>query len=111
MYTNQAFWTAAHYRLAVVVVIINNASYRILKQRTHAFDGISAQTGRFVGMDLEHPRIDFLGLAQALGVPGERVKKAAEVVPALSRALVRGGPSSIIDVAVDGSFLPQGKRS
>src|SRR5256885_1308681 len=30
MYTNQALWTAAHESLAVVYVIFNNASYRIL---------------------------------------------------------------------------------
>src|SRR5439155_7153 len=33
MYTNQALWTAARESLAVVYVIFNNASYRILKQR------------------------------------------------------------------------------
>lgn len=110
MYTNQALWTAAHYNLGVVVVIINNASYRILKQRTYALKGISAQTGRYVGMDLEHPRIDFIGMAQALGVPGERVEKAAEIGPALLRALAQGGPS-LIDVEVDGAFLPEDGRS
>src|SRR5262245_21147035 len=30
MYTCQALWTAAHYRLAVVFVILNNRAYRIL---------------------------------------------------------------------------------
>jgi benzoylformate decarboxylase len=109
MYTNQALWTAAHYQLGVVVVIINNGSYRILKQRTHALKGISAQTGRYVGMDLERPRIDFVGLAQALGVPGERIVRAAEIGPTLSQALARGGPS-LIDVEVDGAFLPQERR-
>lgn len=109
MYTNQALWTAAHYNLGVVFVIINNASYRILKQRTHALKGTSAHTGRYVGMDLERPRIDFIGLAKALGVPGERVEKAPEIGPALSRALARGGPS-LVDVEVDGSFLPQDRR-
>ena len=109
MYTNQALWTAAHYHLSVVIVIINNASYRILKVRTHALKGISAQTGRYVGMDLEQPRIDFVGLAQALGVPAERVEKTAEFAPALAQALARSGPS-LIDVEVDGSFLPREKR-
>jgi len=109
MYTNQALWTAAHYHLSVVAVIINNASYRILKQRTHALKDISARTGRYVGMDLERPRIDFIGLARALGVPGERVEKAADIGPALSRALAGGGPS-LIDVEIDGSFLPQARR-
>ena len=109
MYTNQALWTAAHYQIGVVVLIINNASYRILKLRTHALKGISAQTGHFVGMDLERPRIDFVGLAQSLGVPAERVDKVEEISAALTHALARGGPS-LIDVEVDGSFLPKDRR-
>jgi benzoylformate decarboxylase len=109
MYTNQALWTAAHYQIGVAVLIINNASYRILKQRTHALKGISAQTGHYVGMDLERPRIDFVGLAQSLGVPAERVDKAAEIGPALAHALAQGGPS-LIEVEVDGSFVPKDKR-
>src|SRR5438876_3597670 len=53
MYTNQALWTAARESLAVVYVIFNNASYRILKQRTRALKGFSAEDDRYVGMDLE----------------------------------------------------------
>src|SRR5947209_12220766 len=41
MYTNQALWTAARESLAVVCVIFNNTSYRILKQRTKALKGFS----------------------------------------------------------------------
>src|SRR5262249_33123162 len=51
MYTNQAFWTAAHDSIPVVYVIFNNASYRILKQRTLALKGFSAIDDRYVGMD------------------------------------------------------------
>src|SRR5213079_1169392 len=84
MYTNQALWTAAREPLAVVYVIFNNASYRILKQRTRALKGFSAEDDRYVGMDLE-PLIDFVGMARALGVPGERLDKAPEIAPALDR--------------------------
>jgi thiamine pyrophosphate-dependent acetolactate synthase large subunit-like protein len=44
MYTNQALWTAARESLAVVYVIFNNTSYRILKQQTKALKGFSART-------------------------------------------------------------------
>jgi benzoylformate decarboxylase len=103
MYTNQALWTAAHESLAVVVVIFNNTSYRILKQRTHALKGFSAQDDRYVGMDLERPFIDFVGLARSLGVPGEPVEKAADVPAALGRGLRSGGPY-LIDARIDPSF-------
>lgn len=105
MYTNQAFWTAAHERLAVVFVIINNRGYRILKQRTHALKGFSAEDDRYVAMDLDRPFIDFVGLAHSLGVPGERVEKAAEIGAALARGLASGGPY-LLDVQVDPAFKP-----
>jgi benzoylformate decarboxylase len=102
MYTNQALWTAARESLAVVHVIFNNQSYRILKQRTHALKGFSFEDDRYVGMDL-HPAIDFVGLARSLGVPGERVEKAPDVAPALGRGLASGGPY-LIDARLDASF-------
>jgi benzoylformate decarboxylase len=103
MYTNQALWTAAHESLAVVYVIFNNASYRILKQRTRALKGFSAEDDRYVAMDLDRPLIDFIGMARALGVPGERVEKAADVGGALGRGLASGGPY-LLDVRIDPSF-------
>jgi benzoylformate decarboxylase len=69
MYTNQALWTAARESLAVVYVIFNNTSYRILKQRTKALKGFSAEDDHYVAMDLDRPQIDFVGLARSLGVP------------------------------------------
>jgi benzoylformate decarboxylase len=103
MYTNQALWTAARESLAVVYVILNNSSYRILKQRTHALKGFSAEDDVYVAMDLDKPLIDYVGLAKSLGVPGQRVEKTADVGPAVARALASGGPA-LIDVHLDRSF-------
>jgi len=105
MYTNQALWTAARERLAVVFVILNNRSYRILKQRVHALKGFAAQDDVYVGMDLENPLIDFVGLARALGVQAERVEKCQEVGPALARGLAAGSPY-LLDIQVDSTFKP-----
>ncbi len=103
MYTNQAFWTAAHDAIPVVYVIFNNASYRILKQRTLALKGFSFEDDRYVAMDLVNPAIDYVGLARSLGVPGELVEKTADAAPALRRGLASGGPY-LIDARIDGSF-------
>jgi benzoylformate decarboxylase len=47
MYTIQALWTAANERLGgLVFVILDNGSYRILKQRTNLLRGHASQTGR-----------------------------------------------------------------
>jgi benzoylformate decarboxylase len=90
----------------VTFVILNNSSYRILKQRTHAMKGLAAQTDRYVAMDLDDPRVDFVRLAESMGVSAERIEKAAEVAPALDRALASTGPT-LLDVELDRTFKLQ----
>jgi benzoylformate decarboxylase len=102
MYTNQALWTAARENLAIVYVIFNNASYRILKQRTHALKGYSMEDDVYVGMDLT-PHIDYIGMAKAFGVPGERIEKTSDVAAAMKRGLTSNGPY-LIDVKIDPTF-------
>ena len=92
MYTNQALWTAARESIPVVIVVFNNACYRILKQRVLSLKGFSACDDTFVGMDLDRPLIDHVGLARSLGVPGERVERTQDVAPAIRRGLKSGGP-------------------
>ncbi|HZS35140.1 MAG TPA: thiamine pyrophosphate-binding protein [Methylomirabilota bacterium] len=103
MYTCQALWTAARYRVPVVLIILNNASYRILKQRIHAMKGVAAQTDRYIAMDLDDPRVDFVGLAGALGIEGERIDRAAGLGPAVQRATAAGRPV-LLDVQLDPAF-------
>src|SRR5579864_787045 len=105
MYTCQALWTAAHERIGVVFVILNNSSYRILKQRVHALHGHAAQSDTYVGMDLIDPPIDFTGLARSLGVRAERTRTVAETTDLIADAIAVGTPM-LIDVALDRAFRP-----
>jgi benzoylformate decarboxylase len=99
MYTIQALWTAAHLKLPITYLIPNNRSYRILKERLKARSG----QNQFVGMDLRDPEIDFVGLAQSMGVPARRITDPNDIVPAL-RAAVAGGVPSLLDVSVADGF-------
>ncbi|MDE2516037.1 MAG: thiamine pyrophosphate-binding protein [Rhodospirillales bacterium] len=105
MYTIQALWTAAHEKLSMVFVIINNASYRILKQRTHAMQALAAQHDLYVGMDLTEPRIDYVQVAHGLGVAAQRAGTLAEFRAMLQAGLHAEGPL-LIDVAVDRNWKP-----
>lgn len=100
MYTAQALWTAAHERVAIIVVILNNRSYRILKQRLLALGGIACRSNRFPGTDLSDPPISFTGLARSLGVAAYSATTLAEAVTALGTALVANAPS-LIEVEID----------
>jgi benzoylformate decarboxylase len=97
MYSIQALWTAAHHKLPLTVVIVNNGGYRIIKQRLLAFHG----DDHYVGMDFVDPRVDFTGMAKALGLEAMRITDASELKPKLSSAFNSRGPK-LIEVMVDG---------
>jgi benzoylformate decarboxylase len=105
MYTIQGLWTAAHEKLSMVFVIINNSSYRILKQRVNAMQGLAAQTDTYVGMDLVEPAVDFVAVARGLGLTAHRATTIAEVKDLLAAALRFDGPT-LIDVTVDRNWKP-----
>jgi len=105
MYTCQALWTAAHERIAVVFVILNNTSYRILKQRLTAQRGLAAQVDRFVGMELLDPAIDYVGLARSLGVAAERAKNLKETTDLIAQG-VRSSAPLLIDVPMERNYKP-----
>jgi benzoylformate decarboxylase len=98
MYSIQALWTAAHHKLNLTVIIVNNGGYRIIKQRLLAFHG----DDHYVGMDFVDPKVDFTALAQSLGMPAVRVTQPGEIAPALKLAFGRPGPK-LIEVVVDGT--------
>ena len=50
-----------------------------------------------------NPRIDYVGMAKALGVPGELVEKGMDIGSAVKRGLASGGPY-LVDVHIDGTF-------
>ena len=105
MYTIQGLWTAARENLRMVFVIINNYSYRILKQRTNAMKGLAAQADLYVGMDLDRPRVDFVSVARGLGLTAVQAKTLSDFDDLLTAALKHDGPT-LIDVEVDRSWKP-----
>ena len=98
MYSIQALWTAAHHKLPLSVVIVNNGGYRIIKQRLLSFHG----DDHFVGMDFADPPVDFSGLARALGLEAIRITEAKDVPAALKSAFAKPG-AKLIEVVVDGT--------
>jgi benzoylformate decarboxylase len=102
MYAPQALWTAAHYALPVTYVVVNNASYAILKSGMLSLGLPAAKRGVFPGMDLVGPEIDYVALARSMGVLAERVDRPAALREALTRALRHPGPA-LVDVAIDRS--------
>jgi acetolactate synthase-1/2/3 large subunit len=95
MYTPQTLWTMAREDLDVIVVILANRRYRILDiemRRTGAGEAGPA-AGRM--LDLGSPGLDWVKLAEGMGVPGWLAGTTAAFAEAFREALTRRGPSLI----------------
>jgi benzoylformate decarboxylase len=99
MYSIQALWTAAHHKLPLTVVIVNNGGYRIIKQRLLSFHG----DDHFVGMDFADPAVDFTGMARALGLEAMRITDPGELAQTLASTFAKPG-AKLIEVMVDGTL-------
>lgn len=99
MYGIQGLWTAAHLKLPITYVIAHNRGYRIIKERLVSMQGCD----QFIGMDMTDPTIDFVQLAQGMGLTAHRVNEAQDLPAALRSAVASGGPN-LIEVRVSNGF-------
>ena len=95
MYSPQAMWSAAHYRARTISFVFNNRRYGVLQNVAKQLGYANAVAGRFVGMEVVDPAIDFQALAASMGVPAERADDREAIGAAVARALRRDGPSLI----------------
>ncbi|KMO67972.1 acetolactate synthase large subunit [Mycolicibacterium chlorophenolicum] len=102
LYTLSALWTQARENLDVTTVIFNNGAYDILRielQRVGVGSGAQPGPKARELLDLGSPAIDFVRIAEGLGVPGRRVRTAEELTAALVDAFAEPGPH-LIDAIV-----------
>jgi benzoylformate decarboxylase len=103
MYSPQALWTAAHERLPVTFVVVNNREYNILKQFVRSQSRYaSARANRFIAMDIVDPAIDFPTLAASMGVPARRAERAVDIAPAIEAGISSGVPN-LIEIPISSS--------
>ena len=69
MYTLQALWTQGREALDVTTVICNNRSYSVLNMELQRVGAAAVGPKALDMLDLHRPDIDFVALAEGLGVP------------------------------------------
>lgn len=93
MYSPQALWTAANQRLPVVFAVVDNRQYLILKRALEGRKDEAARRENFVGMDIADPPVDFVALAQSMGVAAQRIDSAADIGDAVKSGMAADGPT------------------
>ncbi len=99
MYTVQALWTMARENLDVTTLVFANRSYAILRgELTNV--GVRNPGPRAVDMlSLDRPALDWVQMAQSMGVAAVRVTDCDGLENALADGLTSNGPA-LIEVAL-----------
>jgi acetolactate synthase-1/2/3 large subunit len=95
LYTIQSLWTMAREGLDVTTVLYNNRAYSVLNMELDRVGGGEPGPVARSMFDLGEPAIDFVSLAESLGVPATRADDAASFTDQLERALAEPGPHLI----------------
>ena len=105
MYTPQALWTMVRENTDVAVVLLNNSSYAILNIEMQRV-GVENPSDKAKSLlDLSNPTIDWVNIANGMGMPASRVETVAEFDSAIAEAMAHRGPR-LIEVILPG-FAPQ----
>lgn len=100
MYTISGLWTQARENLNVTTVLYDNSAYDILRVELQRVGAGSAPGPKARDLlDLSRPTIDFVKIAEGMGVPARRATTAEEFADALRWGLDEAGPH-LIDAVV-----------
>jgi thiamine pyrophosphate-dependent acetolactate synthase large subunit-like protein len=106
-----ALWTAAHYRIPLLIVVANNRSFfndelhqeRVARMRNRPVEN------RWVGQRISEPDIDLASMARAQGALGfGPVATIAELDATFAKAIaaVEDGAIAVVDVRVEPGYSP-----
>ena len=108
---SSALWTAAHYRLPLLVIVANNRSFfndEVHQERVARTRGRPVEN-RWVGQRIRDPDPDLASLATSLGLLGHGpVSDPAELELVLGAAVAqaRSGAAVVVDVLVASAGYP-----
>ncbi len=109
MMSNTAVWTAAHYKIPLLIVVANNRSFfndelhqeRVARIRSRPVEN------RWIGQRISEPDIDIASLARSQGGQGfGPVTKTADLVATFEKAIaaVEAGHVAVVDVRVEPGY-------
>jgi benzoylformate decarboxylase len=99
---SQALWSASRYEVPIGIVIFNNGEYQANRMNSNRYKGRMYETGKYVGVNLRHPDIDYVKMAGAYGIEGESVSDPKYLEAALGRCqrAMREGRPYLIDARI-----------
>ncbi|MEM7254017.1 MAG: acetolactate synthase large subunit [Pseudomonadota bacterium] len=92
MYTLQALWTQARENLDITTVVFANRSYEILQGELAKVGAGNPGRKALDMLDLGRPDLDWVAMANGMGVEAQRVENADQFNQALAAGIAVNGP-------------------
>lgn len=105
-FNSQALWSATRYEVPVGIILFNNGQYQANRMNSARYKRRMAETGKYFGVNLGHPNINYVSIADAYGIEGERIDDPAGLAGAIrrcKRAMTDGRPY-LVDVIIERRF-------
>ena len=103
---SQALWSASRYEAPIGFVVYNNGQYQANRLNMARYKGRMLETNKFLGVQLGHPDIKYVAIADAYGIEAERVadpRGLAAAIGRCKRAMADGRPY-LLDVIIERRF-------
>lgn len=101
MYSPQALWSAARYKAPVKYIVFNNQKYDILMRVAKNLGSANAVAGRFVGMHIQSPAVDFQALAKTVGISYRKLDTHDDIAAHLP-AIFENDEPWVVEIAITG---------
>ena len=104
LFTPSALWTAVHHRIPLLIVMYNNRTYGndLGHQGTMAQVRGRPDENKTIGIDIDDPFVDFVGLARSFGAwaegPIERIEDLSEAFERARKEVVDNGRVALVDI-------------
>jgi acetolactate synthase-1/2/3 large subunit len=95
MYSLQSLWTMARERLDVVTIVCANRTYNILNIELARVGALNPGPKTLAMLDLHDPVLDFVKMAQGLGVEASKAETTTEFATQFADATQTRGPRLI----------------
>jgi len=100
---SQALWSAVRYEVPIGIIVFNNGEYQANRQNQNRYKGRMLDTGKYIGVNLGHPNVSYVKMADAYGMEGERVEEPGDLAAALQRCqrAMHDGRPFLLDVKIE----------
>jgi benzoylformate decarboxylase len=102
----QALWSASRYEAPIGFVVFNNGQYQANRLNMARYKGRMFETNKYLGVQLGHPDIKYVSIADAYGIEAERIEDPQALAAAIGRckrAMADGRPY-LLDIIIERRF-------